>query len=419
MRYRFRASGARAGAGASAQRSIGIAVRAAVSRRGLRLGWVLLAAGLAWCLWLLAAPPASAEVLNLTGSGRVRARSRAVKCPLSDCGLTCSVEDCFCLSGNAGRHERDRRRELRRMHGDGRRLHDDGERNRSLDEPVPGGNTHHLHDSGQREASKTASPRVAGSSANRRQWGAVTFSFDVTNVPATVVITPDIGDSVGSTLFFFCLGTDPLDPNCHSTVELLDGQPLFINAGPGHHSYELFVFSQENSLPGALSFDVSFTIEAASDGGCCVPLEGCTVASASSCASQEGTFLGGGSSCSPNPCDSDADGLTDLDEILISGTNHLSHDTDEDGLLDPWEVDPDVPGAGFHLTDGQGELIVPRDDVFGPYSDERVNSTDPFRAGPPCPIRPSSTRPTPSARMSISRWTGRTVDWVTAPRTRA
>jgi hypothetical protein len=63
--------------------------------------------------------------------------------------------------------------------------------------------------------------------------------------------------------------------------------------------------------------------------------------------------------------DADCDFLSDADEAIL-GTDPENQDTDGDGLLDPWEAPPSVPGAGFH---GPGlESYTPtRDDVFGPF----------------------------------------------------
>ena len=65
--------------------------------------------------------------------------------------------------------------------------------------------------------------------------------------------------------------------------------------------------------------------------------------------------------------DYDCDGLTDTVERSI-GTSSTLADTDGDALLDPWEVAPSVPGAGFrdHYPDGP-LLPITRDEVFGPY----------------------------------------------------
>ncbi|HEY0601486.1 MAG TPA: Calx-beta domain-containing protein [Herpetosiphonaceae bacterium] len=75
--------------------------------------------------------------------------------------------------------------------------------------------------------------------------------------------------------------------------------------------------------------------------------------------------------------DCDLDGLSNLDETTITHTNPYNKDTDGDGLLDPWEIDPDpdgdgtpIAGAGFNL-DADPHIEVTRDAVFGPYSDDQ------------------------------------------------
>lgn len=65
--------------------------------------------------------------------------------------------------------------------------------------------------------------------------------------------------------------------------------------------------------------------------------------------------------------DTDGDGLSNKVETEQTNTDPNNKDTDEDGLLDPWEVDPATPGAGFDL-DGDGVAEVSRDEVFGPYA---------------------------------------------------
>ena len=65
--------------------------------------------------------------------------------------------------------------------------------------------------------------------------------------------------------------------------------------------------------------------------------------------------------------DTDGDNIPNSVEINVAKTDPCKKDTDGDGLLDPWEVDPSVPGAGFDL-DGDGKPDVSRDDVFGSYA---------------------------------------------------
>jgi hypothetical protein len=79
--------------------------------------------------------------------------------------------------------------------------------------------------------------------------------------------------------------------------------------------------------------------------------------------------------------DCDLDGLSNFDEATVTHTDPYAKDTDGDGLLDPWEVDPDpdgdrslIPGAGFNLDDDP-EIEVLRDEVFGPYGDDKQDQT--------------------------------------------
>ncbi|MEX1195622.1 MAG: thrombospondin type 3 repeat-containing protein, partial [Dehalococcoidia bacterium] len=65
--------------------------------------------------------------------------------------------------------------------------------------------------------------------------------------------------------------------------------------------------------------------------------------------------------------DTDGDNIPDNIENNITHTNPECEDTDGDGLLDPWEVEEDVEGAGFDL-DGDGDAEATRDEVFGPYN---------------------------------------------------
>jgi len=65
--------------------------------------------------------------------------------------------------------------------------------------------------------------------------------------------------------------------------------------------------------------------------------------------------------------DLDCDGIHDAVEDRI-GTDPRRSDTDGDGLLDPWEVDPDVEGAGFKASYPDGaDLGIDQEDVFGPF----------------------------------------------------
>lgn len=74
-----------------------------------------------------------------------------------------------------------------------------------------------------------------------------------------------------------------------------------------------------------------------------------------------------------DPDDEDGDGLTNTTEQTRTLTNPCLADTDEDGLLDSWEVDPArvnpaVDKAGFNL-DSDPEIEATRDEVFGPYAE--------------------------------------------------
>ena len=103
--------------------------------------------------------------------------------------------------------------------------------------------------------------------------------------------------------------------------------------------------------------------------------------------------------------DCDRDGLSNYHETAITHTDPHNVDTDGDGLLDPWEVDPDpdgdgtrIPGAGFNL-DSDLEIEVLRDNVFGPYADDqqdqefngyedgRIPFSFPTFVRPPDPLR--------------------------------
>ena len=83
----------------------------------------------------------------------------------------------------------------------------------------------------------------------------------------------------------------------------------------------------------------------------------------------------GAFSTCPDVGDDDGDCLTNQIEELI-GTDPANADTDGDGLLDPWEVDPSVAGAGIRLASGE---VVSRDAVFGPYA--RVPFPAPYVGG--------------------------------------
>ena len=93
--------------------------------------------------------------------------------------------------------------------------------------------------------------------------------------------------------------------------------------------------------------------------------------------------------------DADCDGIADEVEESI-GTDPNASDTDGDGLLDPWEVDPSVEGAGFKSSYPDGaELGFTQEDVFGPYggpcwlpdSDLRVTAEMSCFNRPPDPLR--------------------------------
>jgi hypothetical protein len=70
--------------------------------------------------------------------------------------------------------------------------------------------------------------------------------------------------------------------------------------------------------------------------------------------------------------DEDCDGLSDSVERYAK-TSLSKPDTDGDGLLDAWEVDPNLAGAGIRLPNGR---TVDRDDVFGPYSTGTCETVD-------------------------------------------
>lgn len=70
---------------------------------------------------------------------------------------------------------------------------------------------------------------------------------------------------------------------------------------------------------------------------------------------------------SDNPsADSDGDNIQNAFETTIIHTDPCDPDTDDDGLLDPWEAPTWLPGAGFDLND-DGTPDVPSDRVFGPF----------------------------------------------------
>lgn len=93
--------------------------------------------------------------------------------------------------------------------------------------------------------------------------------------------------------------------------------------------------------------------------------------------------------------DSDCDGLTDDIELQITSAqynfspipitsvtlNPFNPDTDGDGLLDSWEVDPQWPGAGFNLNRDH-KIEAKRDDVLGPYRDGNGGEADKARRLP-------------------------------------
>jgi len=62
--------------------------------------------------------------------------------------------------------------------------------------------------------------------------------------------------------------------------------------------------------------------------------------------------------------DVDLDGLDHETEVAL-GTDPCHHDSDDDGLLDPWEVGDGIPGAGFDV-DADGHPDVPASSVFLP-----------------------------------------------------
>jgi hypothetical protein len=67
--------------------------------------------------------------------------------------------------------------------------------------------------------------------------------------------------------------------------------------------------------------------------------------------------------------DLDGDGLPNEVEEQETNTDPECPDTDEDGLLDPWEVPEGVAGSGFDVNQ-DGTADVGRDIVFGPYNGE-------------------------------------------------
>lgn len=83
----------------------------------------------------------------------------------------------------------------------------------------------------------------------------------------------------------------------------------------------------------------------------------------------------------PIPADSDGDGLIDLDEVTLYGTDYLDSDTDNDGLSDGEEVtvygteplNPDTDGDsfpdGFEVT----ASTDPFDDTSFPLNDGDIN----------------------------------------------
>ncbi len=94
----------------------------------------------------------------------------------------------------------------------------------------------------------------------------------------------------------------------------------------------------------------------------------------------------------PEDPDTDGDNLTDSIERELD-TDPNNEDTDGDGLLDPWEVDPSVPGAGFDVIDADGQrgsdgvVDATRDEVFGPYVSDTGscgNNEQDLRLPSPC-----------------------------------
>ena len=76
--------------------------------------------------------------------------------------------------------------------------------------------------------------------------------------------------------------------------------------------------------------------------------------------------------------DTDGDNIPNNIENNITHTDPDCQDTDGDGLLDPWEVEENVEGAGFDL-DGDGDAEVQRDEVFGPYNGQCGEELGPRR----------------------------------------
>lgn len=86
----------------------------------------------------------------------------------------------------------------------------------------------------------------------------------------------------------------------------------------------------------------------------------------------------------PTACaaDADCDGLDDSVEARV-GTDMKNDDTDGDGLLDSWEVDPEIAGSGIRLPGGE---VVSRNlalGEFGPGPDGNCIAADKHLRLPP------------------------------------
>ena len=170
------------------------------------------------------------------------------------------------------------------------------------------------------------------------------------------------------TLVMFENGELQLGPGGVARVHEIDGQHAAAGFGPSPDctaNHLVVEYDIELEAAGGHSYSPAPAWWAAHASG-----GGNSTNPGTTCPRQVGTSASGGSSpwaaglITKPGTDVDKDGLDHADEIRLA-TDPCNHDTDDDGLIDSWEVqDPSVPGAGFDL-DGNGRVDVPSKLVFG------------------------------------------------------